>query len=221
MWVIKLGGSLLASAEGMQALRAWLTLIVQQADGQVIIVPGGGLFADAVRTAQQQSGCDDVTAHRLALLAMDQYGMLLAGLAPSLVTAQSELEIAERSWQHRPMVWLPSRMLLADRHIAASWDVTSDSLAAWLAAKLGASHLLLVKSVRPAGTRMRVEALVSIGLVDASFADYIQQPVAAPFFSTWLLGPQDHLLFSSGFVAAHLQQGALAVEASINVPEAI
>ena len=41
-------------------------------------------------------------------------------------------EIDERTWQHRAIVWLPSHMVFADDNIPQSWDVTSDSLAAWL-----------------------------------------------------------------------------------------
>ena len=68
MWVVKLGGSLLGSPE----LKQWLDTLVTHSDGRVLIVPGGSLFADAVREAQAVSGVDDVLAQRLALLAMDQ-----------------------------------------------------------------------------------------------------------------------------------------------------
>jgi aspartokinase-like uncharacterized kinase len=107
MWVVKIGGSLLGSPE----LSQWLNTLVKISDGKVLIVPGGSIFADAVREAQQRAHIDDATAHHLALLAMDQFGLLLAGMNVNLVTASSELEIAERGWQHRGIVWLPSRMI--------------------------------------------------------------------------------------------------------------
>ncbi|MES1987104.1 MAG: uridylate kinase, partial [Pseudomonadota bacterium] len=124
MWVIKLGGSLLGAPE----LLRWLELLVKFGDGKVVIVPGGGLFANSVREAQQISNASDEVAHQLALLAMDQFGLLLAGMNPGLVTASSELELAERGWQHRGIVWLPSKMALADTSIPQNWQVTSDSL---------------------------------------------------------------------------------------------
>ena len=131
LWVIKLGGSLL----GSPALPHWLSLLAKHGNGRVVIVPGGSVFADAVRQAQSLSGVSDGLAHELALLAMDQFGLLLAGMQPDLVTATSELEIAERGWQHRAVVWLPSQMVLADATVEQSWRVTSDSLSAWLANK--------------------------------------------------------------------------------------
>ena len=142
MWIVKIGGSLLGSPE----LSRWLEVLVKFSKGHVIIVPGGGLFADAVRAAQNLTNASDGIAHQLALLAMDQFGLLLAGMNDGLVTASSELEIAERGWQHRAMVWLPSQMILVDQSIPQNWQVTSDSLSAWLANKLGAEQLILVKS---------------------------------------------------------------------------
>ena len=115
-WVIKIGGSLLGSPE----LERWLTLFAKFSDGQIIIVPGGGLFADAVREAQKLSKISDACAHRLAVLAMDQFGLLLANMNTDLATARNEMELDERTWQHRCIVWLPSQMVLADDTIPKS-----------------------------------------------------------------------------------------------------
>ncbi|MDP2153997.1 MAG: uridylate kinase [Methylotenera sp.] len=172
MWVVKLGGSLLGSPE----LPRWLDMLVKISDGKVIIVPGGSVFADAVREAQQRTGVDDTIAHQLALLAMDQFGLLLTGINKQLVTASSELEIAERGWQHRAIVWLPSKMVLADDAISKNWQVTSDSLSAWLAKKISADRLLLVKS-KPLShyansTSVSLQMLVSDTLVDEAFKDF-------------------------------------------------
>ena len=171
MWVVKLGGSLLGSPE----LKQWLDTLVTHSDGRVLIVPGGSLFADAVREAQAVSGVDDVLAHRLALLAMDQYGWLLTGLCPQLAVASTELEIAERGWQHRAIVWLPSHMALADERIPASWSVTSDSLAAWLAQTVAAERLILVKSVACGEGAMPADQLSADGVLDSSFREFSSQ----------------------------------------------
>src|SRR5215510_16371000 len=67
--VVKLGGSYAHAAE----LKPWLAAIAACA-GHVVLVPGGGPFADAVREAQARMGFDDRVAHRMALTAMAQYG---------------------------------------------------------------------------------------------------------------------------------------------------
>ncbi|MEY3862384.1 MAG: hypothetical protein RIR60_750 [Pseudomonadota bacterium] len=204
LWVIKLGGSLLGSA----ALPHWLSLLAKHGNGKVVIVPGGSVFADAVRQAQKMTGVSDVLAHELALLAMDQFGLLLAGMQPGLVTAANELEIAERGWQHQTVVWLPSQMVLADSAVEQSWRVTSDSLSAWLASKLAADQLLLVKSVDLSpyqhGQAGLAKAMLDDGVVDACFIDGI----AGQPYQARLLNKNDYVLFEQGLCTQVLQEKA-------------
>jgi len=86
--VIKLGGSFAFSAD----LRDWIAAIAGCA-GRAVIVPGGGPFADAVRAAQVQMGFDDRTAHRMALLAMEQYAHALADICAQMTTCASASEM--------------------------------------------------------------------------------------------------------------------------------
>src|SRR5882672_7935642 len=124
--VVKLGGSHAFS----EHLAGWIEAIVDCA-GHVIVVPGGGPFADAVRDAQPKIGFSDAAAHHMALLAMEQYGCALASLNGTFVLADSLAAIRQALAATQVPVWMPSRMALA-ADIPASWDITSDSLAAWL-----------------------------------------------------------------------------------------
>ena len=92
----------------------------------LLVVPGGGRFADAVRDADGRFGLHAHTSHRMAILAMEQYGWLLSDLIPGVP------------------VLLPAGLPLDE--LPASWDVTSDSIAAWVAHRVGADRLVLVKS---------------------------------------------------------------------------
>jgi 5-(aminomethyl)-3-furanmethanol phosphate kinase len=208
MWVVKIGGSLLGSPE----LARWLEIFAKFSDGQVVIVPGGSLFADAVREAQNLSNASDAVAHKLAVIAMDQFGLLLAGLNPALATASSELEIAERGWQHRGIVWLPSKMVLADETIPKNWQVTSDSLSAWLANKLGAQQLVLIKARSldsySKTSPVPVEELIEHDLVDSQFIDF----TAGQNYQTWLLAKADYTLFEHDLSLQKLQEKGLAVK---------
>jgi len=205
MWVIKLGGSLLGSIE----LRHWLDLVARLSDGKVIIVPGGGVFADAVRTAYGMTAMSETCAHDLAVNAMNQYGTLLMDMEPNLVQAHSELEIAERGWQHRGVIWMPSQML--QRHneeIMHSWDVTADSLAAWLAKKIGAAHLVLVKSTLPVAEATMPE-LIEQGLIDTAFPHFFKDAA----FTCHIVDKADYAVFANGFTESALTQVGLAVKA--------
>lgn len=212
MWIVKLGGSLLGSPE----LAQWLALIAKFGDGKVLIVPGGGVFADAVREAQKTSNTSDAVAHELALLAMDQFGLLLAGMNQELVTASSELEIAERGWQHRGIIWLPSKMVLADDSIPKSWDVTSDSLSAWLANKLGADQLILVKSKPLTAYRseesISLQHLVEDELIDSQFISFIKKKTSSDGYQTWVLNKADYSIFEQGFSPEELAKTGLRID---------
>ncbi|MEJ2406280.1 MAG: amino acid kinase [Candidatus Thiodiazotropha sp.] len=169
MWVVKLGGSLFHSKH----LRDWLKVLADS--GPLVVVPGGGPFADQVRQAQQQLQFDDSTAHLMALLAMEQFGHLLCGLQPGLTAATNQTEIDEVLAQGDTPVWMPTRMVMADPAIQHSWDVTSDSLAAWLARQLCAKNLLLVKSLTLGREGMTLEALRQRDVVDSRFGDYLKR----------------------------------------------
>lgn len=139
-----------------------------------MIVPGGGPFADQVRALQKRRRFDDAAAHHMALLAMEQYGRMLAALEPRLRPAASRGAFARARRAGQAAIWMPTDMVLADTAIAASWDITSDSLAAWLAGKLRASHLVLVKSLAVAKDATAAD-LARRGIVDPAFPAYLRR----------------------------------------------
>lgn len=169
-WVVKLGGSLGDSPW----LAAWLSALAQPT-ARCIVVPGGGRFADVVRAAQAEWNLTEDAAHAMALLGMAQYGLALQSRAPGLVPALG-LEALEQGEHTAPRVWLPTladqRALDAD-HLPRDWSLSSDSLALWLANRLQAEALLLVKPFEQAGTRdctpEQLRAFSAQGVLDACF----------------------------------------------------
>jgi aspartokinase-like uncharacterized kinase len=109
-------------------------------------VPGGGGFADAVREHDRRFGLSDATAHRLAILAMDQFGGVLGDLIPGAVATTGLEEAGRAAGSGRAAVLLPAATVLRDAPLPASWEVTSDSIAAWVAGASGAGRLVLVKA---------------------------------------------------------------------------
>jgi aspartokinase-like uncharacterized kinase len=153
--VVKVGGGLLAHVDHFDAALA--TIGVAATSRPLLIVPGGGPFADAVRAADRRLGLGDEAAHWMAVLAMDQYAHLIAGkLAGSVIVAEArEIADALGAWPvgHVPVL-APYRWLREIDPLPHSWDVTSDSIAAWVAGRVGARRLILVK---PPGLRPGVE----------------------------------------------------------------
>jgi aspartokinase-like uncharacterized kinase len=135
-----------------------------------VIVPGGGPFADQVRTAQERWHFDEDTAHGMAMLAMNQFGRLLGGLEARLQAARQIRALHAHATQGHAAVWLPDPDDSELTAIPASRDVTSDSLAAWLALRLDASELVLVKSTPSVPADCTSERLTECGMVDRAFA---------------------------------------------------
>jgi 5-(aminomethyl)-3-furanmethanol phosphate kinase len=185
--VVKLGGSLSSSLQ----LGDWLDALADT-DSPVIVTPGGGPFADAVREAQSVIGFDDQAAHAMALLAMAQYAHALASLHGGFEVACSLKAIDDVLARGKIPVWQPYPMALEDASIPQNWYVTSDSLSAWLAMRTDAWELILVKSVAPEKKTYTAEALAREGVVDPEFPRFLRKWGAA---ACWL-GPQDFSLFT-------------------------
>jgi 5-(aminomethyl)-3-furanmethanol phosphate kinase len=180
--VVKLGGSLAFS----DALKPWLDALHECA-GHVVVVPGGGPFADAVRGAQPKMGFDERAAHHMALIAMEQYGRAVVSLGKGLILAGSIAAIRRAVRDGYVPVWAPARMALCAKDVPSSWDMTSDSLAAWLAGKIGATRVLLVKQGDlPAS--LQLQDLVARGIVDPLFPPFLATAGA----EVWVAGPHDH-----------------------------
>jgi aspartokinase-like uncharacterized kinase len=183
-WVVKLGGSLAHSAE----LPQWLDVIATGGAGKVVLVPGGGPWADDVRKAQKREGFDDHIAHRKALRAMEHYGRVLCAARSGLVEAENTRAIQKVLQDAKVAVWMPYEMVVADESIPQTWDVTSDSLSAWLARELGATLLVLVKSVSVADSGMPAAEMTKRNWVDARFDEFC----ANGDFQYCVLGHGDH-----------------------------
>lgn len=112
---------------------------------RVIITPGGGALADDVRKLDFAFKLPAETSHRMALLTLDQNGLVLSSkIKGSNVTSKLECLKDE---SNGVSVFLPSKFILGEESILASWDFTSDSVAAYTAGCLGLKELVLLKDV--------------------------------------------------------------------------
>jgi 5-(aminomethyl)-3-furanmethanol phosphate kinase len=143
--VVKVGGSL---AEQPEVLRTLCLELGRQGQlRSLVVVPGGGVFADAVRGFDQTYGLPAKVSHRMAILAMDQYGLALTQLIPNAATCDTLNKARRLTATKWAAVFLPSKLLLRHDPFKASWKVTSDSIAAHIATRLHAGKLVLVTDV--------------------------------------------------------------------------
>ena len=143
--VIKVGGSLSQNPQSLRALCVKLSELAKK--HALVVVPGGGKFADCVRDFDKRFSLSSSAAHRMAILGMDQYGLLVSDLMPDCRVVDKLGDAKRLSGTGRLVVFLPSRFLFESDELENSWDVTSDSIAAYIAGRLQAGRVLLVTDV--------------------------------------------------------------------------
>ena len=143
--VIKVGGSLAEDPERLKALCRKLSELAKKY--AVIVVPGGGRVADVVRDFDQRFGLSSGVSHRMAILAMDQFGLLLSDIMPNSHLFY-KLENAKEFLEAKTVpIFLPSHLMFEEDPLQNSWDVTSDSIATYIAGRLNARKVILVTDV--------------------------------------------------------------------------
>ena len=176
--LIKVGGSLYQHPGLRASAAAWARLAARH---RLLVLPGGGPFADQVRAAGAQVGLSDEAAHWMAILAIDQYGYLLADLAPRAAVTHDLNAAAAVCAAGRLAVLAPSTLLLQVDPLPHSWQVTADSIAAWLAGYVGCQRLALLKSI--AGVYRAAPQEDSPALLEAiSRRELAGQDVVDPYF---------------------------------------
>jgi len=142
--VLKVGGSLAEYPASLKKLCKELASFAEE--HKILIVPGGGKFADVVRNFAKSYGLSSTVAHKMALLAMDQFGLFLSDITPNSFVSYS-LEKVKNSPSGTLPIFLPSRFIFRKDPLESSWNVTSDSITAYIAGMLRADKLILVTDV--------------------------------------------------------------------------
>jgi aspartokinase-like uncharacterized kinase len=151
--IVKVGGSLYNQIPD-------LIPVIKASKRPLFLIPGGGPFADLVRRIQ----VDNDTAHWMAVSAMEQYGLFIASFGIST----TDLIITPPT----TTVFLPYRNLRLTDPLPHTWDVTSDTIAAWVAHALHLD-LLLLKSV---------DGIFINGIFQVQVTRPVETDVIDPFF---------------------------------------
>lgn len=142
--VLKVGGSLIEHPSELKALCKTLSSLAKT--HKISVVPGGGVFADMVRKVDEEWKLSETIAHKMAVLAMDQYGLFLSDITPNSQVCYCLEDVKSARRGSLPII-LPSRYIFCEDPLEHSWDVTSDSIAAYMAGVLKAEKLVLVTDV--------------------------------------------------------------------------
>jgi aspartokinase-like uncharacterized kinase len=147
--VVKIGGALSAIPAALD--RVCTAVGETGRSHRILVVPGGGPFAETVRQFEHAVGLSPDAAHWMAVLGMDQYAHVLAERIPGAVLVEEPGSICQATTPTGVAVLAPSRWMRSADVLPHSWEVTSDSIAAFVAGAMDAARLVLIKAVaRPA-----------------------------------------------------------------------
>lgn len=142
---MKIGGSICLDPAALKKL--CLEIGKLSSNYRLAIVPGGAVFADEVRLCYRIFHVSEEAAHKMAILAMSQYGLLIADLTPNSKPVYTIKECLESGSEGFIPILLPHRILEEEDPLPPSWDVTSDSISAYVAYLLNVKLLILIKNV--------------------------------------------------------------------------
>ena len=136
--VIKIGGSLFPNYA--------IDLAKKLENTNSCIVLGGGEFANLIRKYDNEQHFSDEVNHWTAIDCMDIIAKLVNDKVESCKLAYSIDEVNKVSGEGLTPIFVVSEFLKAEDPFECSWDVTSDSIAAYAAHLLNA-NLLIVTNV--------------------------------------------------------------------------
>ncbi len=167
--IVKVGGSLLNLSDLSERIVA---LRDQRPGIRPVLIAGGGPAADVVRSWDDTFSLGESACHALALTSMQLTASLLERILPQSCVVSSEAEAAAcwscGTWPILDVAAWLNETEANQAGLPESWDVTSDSLSAWVAEKWDAEELWLLKSTElPAETTIAMASRLE--LVDAYF----------------------------------------------------
>jgi len=192
LWVVKIGGSIIDRG-GHELLAIVEVLRDVWGVEKVVVICGGGRYADLVRRLDSGRALGPLASHRLAILAMELNSYRLASLDPYLLACVESVQSARLllEEEERIPVLLPLR-LVERSSLPASWNVTSDSIAAYLAKVFDAPLVLLkvVDGIFEAGGRRVIRRLPAPQLrvtAQSPVDDYFHVELSKSHRPAWII----------------------------------
>lgn len=143
--VVKISGNLITHLDETRELLSKVYSYVRE--HLIVLVPGGSVFADFVRSLQGSLGFSDEVAHWMAIKSMEIYGIYLISLHKSLKPVEYVDEAYEAFHEGRVPLLMPYRVLRESNKLPKTWSVTSDSIAIYVGHLIEADIVALSKVV--------------------------------------------------------------------------
>ncbi len=144
--VFKIGGKILEDYKNFECTISQLKKLYEDNTLQkIIIIPGGGSYANFIRSIDKNLVLGDDLAHWMAIFSMNYNGKDLNRLFPDLecVDDFKSIQSAKRIF----CIFLPYNYLRKKDELPHNWDVTSDSIAIYIANRLNLNECYLIKDI--------------------------------------------------------------------------
>ncbi len=144
--VFKIGGKILENSKNLECTISQLKKLYEDNTLQkIIIIPGGGSYANFIRSIDKNLVLGDDLAHWMAIFSMDYNGKDLNRKFPDFecIDDFKKIQSAKRIF----CIFLPFNYLRKNDELPHSWDVTSDSIAIYIANKLNLNECYFIKDI--------------------------------------------------------------------------
>ena len=165
MWVLKIGGSWITNPNLITLLKR----LDKKKKGKIIIVAGGGCFADSVRFAYKKTRMSEKIANTLALKSTEIFSSYMKDINKNLYLTSNK-----RFKKNSINVWLPSITLSKEKSFKKNWNSTSDSIAAWLSKNIKAEGIVFVKSLKNFNKINKLGVLQKKNIIDKNVSTYLK-----------------------------------------------
>ncbi len=144
--IFKIGGKILDNSKDLINTIAQLTQLYEdQIIKKILLIPGGGILANFIRELYYEFQIDDDFAHWMAIYSMNYNGVVLNKKFPHLNSIENLDQLKKEGSYFS--IFLPYKYLKNNDELPHSWSVTSDSIALYMAYKLGMNECFLLKDV--------------------------------------------------------------------------
>ena len=168
MWVVKIGGSWLKNPK----LPSLVNFLQKFANHKIVLVVGGGVFAETVRDVYKSNKMTEVTGHVLAMKATEIFAYYLKSINPDILITYKITNFIKESLN----LWLPTEKLSFEKKFEKNWESTSDSIATWLYSNTNSKGVVFIKSLSFANEeQQKLRDLQKKNIMDLNVKKYVKR----------------------------------------------
>ncbi|MFX1570521.1 MAG: hypothetical protein ACFFCV_19455 [Promethearchaeota archaeon] len=144
--LFKIGGKILDDFDNLSCTLSQLTQLFKEGlFKRIILIPGGGSFANFIRKAYSELKFTEEIAHWMGIISMNYNGLELNKKFPSLQITENFEKLKENNKMF--CIFLPYEYIKDNDRLPHSWDVTSDSISLFIAKELNLEECYFIKDV--------------------------------------------------------------------------